>query len=49
MCGRTRWLYSVDKITVAPRCFMCWREALNSGLISEKIYKKIREHAMDRE
>ena len=49
VCGQVGWLYSVNKITVKPRCFMCWRDAMNSGLISESLYRKIREQAKDRE
>ena len=49
MCGRVRWLYSVKRITVMPRCFGCWRDAANSGLISKQVYEKIRKHANNRE
>jgi len=49
VCGRMRWLYSVKRITVMPRCFGCWRDAANSGLISKQVYEKIRKHANNRE
>ncbi len=47
VCGRTVWLYSVSGLTTRARCFQCWRDAVNAGLISEKIYKKIREQAKE--
>ncbi len=47
VCGRVTWLYSVSGLTTRARCFQCWRDAVNTGLISEKIYKKIRERAKE--
>ncbi|MBA7603531.1 hypothetical protein ES703_10644 [subsurface metagenome] len=45
VCGRVTWVYLVNGLTTRARCFQCWRDAVNVGLISEKIYEKIRARA----
>jgi len=47
VCGHMAWIYSVSGLTTRARCLQCWRDAVNAGLISEKIYKKIRERAKE--
>ena len=49
VCGRMAWLYSASGLTTRGRCPRCWRDAVNAGLVPEKLYERIRKRAGERE
>lgn len=47
VCGRMTWLYSVNGLTTRARCLQCWRDAVNAGLVPEKLYGEIRKRVKE--
>ncbi len=46
VCELTTWLYQVEGLTVRGRCLQCWMDAADAGIISWRLYERIRGRAL---